>query len=103
MPYKYWGITIPNNNYMKAVNTGGIVIYIGEDSTLYIFPNYTYEEGAKVIEINLFSHKYEYFPYINELNNIQAFNDKMVYYKNLGYPFIDVHIRSMYVRIGKEK
>jgi len=100
MPYKYLGITIPKNNYMRAANTGGVIIYIGDESTLYIFPNHTYYLGADTIEINQPSYKYEYFQYINELKNIRASNDKMKYFKNLGYPFIDIYIHEMYAKIG---
>ena len=96
MPYKYWGITIPKNNYMRASNLGGIIIFIGEDTTLYIFPHHTYYLGAKTIECNLPSYKHVYFPYINELDNISAFNDKIKYYKNLGYPYLQVYIAGMY-------
>ena len=99
-PYRYKGLTFPKNDYMIASNLGGVIIYIGEDSTLYIFPSVTYEQGAKTIEINLTSYKYEYFPYINEIDAKRAANDKMIYYKSLGYPFIDIEFRDMYVRIG---
>jgi hypothetical protein len=100
MPYKYKGLTIPKNDYMIAVWNGGVIIYIGEDSTLYIFPSITYERGAKKIEINLTSYKYEYFPYINEIDAIRASSAKRRYFRDLGYPFIDIELRDMYVNIG---
>ena len=65
-----------------------VVIYIGEDSTLYIFPDLS----AKIIEINLTSYKFECFPYINELDAIYARRDKMRYYRDLGYPFISISV-----------
>ena len=85
---------------MLAANGGGAIIYIGEDSTLYIFPNFTYIRGADTIEINLTSYKYEYFPYINEIDNKRASNDKMKYLKNNGYPFIDIYFGEMEATIG---
>jgi hypothetical protein len=100
MPYKYLGRTIPKNNYMIASNVGGVIIYIGENSTLYIFPSFTYKLGAGSIEVNLTSYKYEYFPYINEIENKYASNDKMKYYKNMGYPFIDIYFGEMSATIG---
>jgi hypothetical protein len=100
MPYKYTGSTIPKNDYMIASNFGGVIIYIGEDSTLYIFPSYTYERGAQTIEINLTSYKFEYFPYINELDAKHAANAKMRSFYELDYPFINIAIRDMYAIIG---
>lgn len=100
MPYKYWKLTIPKTNFMLASNVGGVVIYIGEDSTLYVFPSYTYKRGAQTIEINLTSYKYEYYPYINEIDSKFASNDKMKHYKNNGYPFIDIYFGEMNAEIG---
>ena len=100
MPYKYFGMTIPKNNYMIASNIGGIIIYIGKDSTLHIFPTYTYERGASTIEINLTSYKFEYYPYINEIDDKITANNKMKIYKSNGYPFIDINIRGMSAYIG---
>lgn len=100
MPYKYRGLTIPKNNYMKAVNVGGAVISVGEDSTLYIFPNNTYELGAGTIEINLTLYMYEYYPYMNKLDDIRLFYNKIDYYKDSNYPYINIYIREMSAEIG---
>jgi hypothetical protein len=97
MPYKYTGLTIPKNDYMIASSIGGVVIFIGEGSTLYIFPNYTYERGAETIEINLTSYKFEYFPYINEIDAKRADSDKRRSFYDLGYPFINISLRDWYV------
>ena len=95
MPYKYLGLIIPKNNYMKASNLGGIVIFIGEESTLHIFPEMIYERGADKIECNLPSYKYEYYPYVREIESVLAFNEKIAYFKNCGYPYIGIYIREM--------
>jgi len=101
MPYKYLRLTKPKTNYIKIADTGGVIIYIGEESMLYIFPTYNYAvQGVNIFEINLPSYKNEYFPYINEIENKRASNDKMKYYKNQGFTFMDIYIRDMDVTIG---
>jgi hypothetical protein len=92
-PYKYTGTTIPKNDYMIVSSSGGIIIYIGEDLTLNIFPS----TSAKIIEINLTSYKFELFPFINEIDAIRARSDKARYFKGLGYPFISFNLSEMYV------
>jgi len=103
MPYKFFGISIPKNNYMKASNRGGAIIFIGEDSTLYIFPEFTYELGADTIECNLSSYKHKYFPKINELKYIESIQDTIIFYKNQGYPYINIYIAEMHAQIGVHK
>jgi hypothetical protein len=99
-PYKYYGVTIPKDNYMKAGNLGGTIIFVGEDTTLYIFPIHPYYRGADTIECNLPLYKYKYFPYINEVEHAQ-FNQNMIdYYENLGYPYINIYIAEMSAKIG---
>jgi len=99
MPYKYYGVKKPKDNYIKASNLGGVVIFIGEETKLYIFPTYIYELGANKLTVNLSSFKYDYFPYINEICHISEVNKKMKTYKDLNYPYIDIYIREMYVKI----
>jgi hypothetical protein len=99
-PYKYKKITIPKDNYMRASNVGGAIIFIGKDSTLYIFPEFTYECGADTIECNLSSYKYKYFPKINELEHIKSIQDTINFYKKSGYPYINIYIAEMYTQIG---
>jgi hypothetical protein len=96
MPYKYTKSTIPKNDYMIVLLKSMIHIYIGEDSTLYIFPDLS----AEIIEINLTSYKFEYFPYINEIDAIRATDAKMKHFRDLGYPFIDMDLHEMYAKIG---
>jgi hypothetical protein len=102
-PYRYEGRTFPVDDYMLAAHGGGIIVYVGEDRTLYIFPNFTYEKGAGTIEINLSSFEYKYWPYPNGLEEISAFWNKVEYYKNLGYPSINVYIREMHAPIEQIK
>lgn len=99
-PYKYTKITIPKDNYMKAANLGGAIILIGKDTTLYIFPECAHERGAGMIECNLSSYKYKYFPYINEVEYKRAIQDTIDYYINQGYPYINVYITEMSAEIG---
>jgi hypothetical protein len=101
MPYKYTGTTIPENDYMIASNLSGVIIYIGEDSTLYIFPKHNPEGWAQAMVINLNSYKFEYFPYhFYEPASLAAANAKMNSFYELGYPFINIVIRDMYAIIG---
>ena len=86
---------------MKASNLGGAIIYIGEDSTIYVFPSHTYEEGADIIEINLGSYKYEYFPFINEIEHKSAVSEKAQYLKKRGYPFISIFLGEMNAKTGR--
>lgn len=98
MPYRYSERTIPESNYILADNKIGIIIFIGEDMTLYIFPINTYNlrKGEIVIkEITLPSYKYEYFPYPDELDDIREFRNTINRYKNHGYPYIDIFIFEM--------
>ena len=88
---------------MKASNRGGAIIFIGEDSTLYIFPEFTYELGADTIECNLSSYKHKYFPKINELKYIESIQDTINFYKNQGYPYINIYIAEMHAQIGVHK
>ena len=99
-PYKYWGLTVPRNNYMIAENLGGAIILIAEDSMLYIFPIQTHIRGTDTITVNLSSYKYKYFPFINEASQVRTFQDTIDYYKNRGYPYIHIYIDEMYARIG---
>ena len=84
---------------MNTSNRGETIIFIGEDSTLYIFPEFTYELGANTIEYNLSSYKYTYFPHINELDYIRTIQDTIGYYKNKGYLYINIYIAEMYAQI----
>jgi hypothetical protein len=102
LPYKYLGITIPKNNYIKTVNTGGIIIFVCDKSKLYIFPNNIYELGADVIEVNLSSYEYKYFPYIRGIDNVLVFYEKIECYKYLGYPYINIYLREMNAKIGND-
>ena len=96
MPYKYCGLTIPKDNYLKTVNIGGILIFIDEDSTLYIFPNNIYELGAKTIECKLSSYNYKYYPYIdNEMDDVNNFYKKIDNFMKQGYPYLNIYIREM--------
>ena len=105
MPYKYFGLTIPQDNFMKAANMGGAVIFIGEESTLHIFPEFCYTSGADKIEINLSSYKYEYYPFRKGwgIDNVRAFHDMIDYYKNCGYPYIEIYIAEMNAEIVNRK
>lgn len=101
-PYKYWGITPPEENYMKASNLGGVVIFVGEDTTLYIFPEFTYYGyGSDSIECNFSFYKYRYFPYINEIEHIEYIKEISDYYKNKKkYPYINIYIGEMHAEFG---
>lgn len=99
MPYKYWGVTIPKDNYMKAPNKGGVIIFIGEDTTLYIFPDFVSYSGVDTIECNLSLYKYKHFPYINEIEHIKAMQDMRIYLKSCGYPYIEIYLLEMYAQI----
>lgn len=103
MPYKYYGLTIPKNNYIKAVNRGGIIIFLGNDSRLYIFPEFTYIRGAETLEINLKTYDYFYFPYPDDIDNISTFNNKIKLFKDKGYPYTCVYIQEMYATFGNTK
>jgi len=100
MPYKYQGITKPKDNYMKVPNSSGGYIFIGEESTLYIlaFNDYYVQEGD--IVINFSSYKYEYVPYLKGTDNTRFFYDKLDYYKNQDYPYINYYLPSMGISIG---
>jgi hypothetical protein len=97
MPYKYTGSTIPKNDYMIVAARSTLLIYIGEDTTLYIFPDL----GAEIREINLTSYKPEYFPYINELDAIRARSVIARSFYDQGYPFINFDLHDWYV-IGRK-
>jgi hypothetical protein len=99
IPYRYWGLTIPKTNYMRASNLAGVVIFIGEESKLYIFPEITYVVGGDTIEMNLSSYKYEYYPVVRGIENVRAFYDMRDYYRNCGYPYININIGEMYAEI----
>jgi hypothetical protein len=82
---------------MKASNLGEVVIFIGEESTLYIFPSMVHERGADTIEINLSLYKYKYFPFIWDLG-IGIHADKINYYIDKSdYPYIYIYLGTMYV------
>ena len=65
-PYKYWSVTIPNTNYIRVPNLGGVNIFILKDSTLVIFQEFIYEKGTEFTECVLSDYKYRFYPFSYE-------------------------------------
>jgi hypothetical protein len=103
MPYKYEKTTIPEKDYIKTASAGAITIFIGEDSTLYIFSNFSYYRDANTIECNLISYKYKCFPFVDEIENIRTMKDTIENYTIRGYPYAYAHLKEMNIDVGNFK
>jgi hypothetical protein len=71
---------------------GGVDIVIVEN-TLYIFP----AGMSSKIEVNLFSYKYKYFPFISGIDNVIAFRETRNCYINSTYPYISASLHARWV------
>lgn len=61
MPYKYWGITLPKENYISISNLGSLTIFVNDSSTLLIFKDRNYSDQERYIKCNLHEYNYQLF------------------------------------------
>ena len=105
MPYIFIGKRFPKNNYILASNRIEILIYIDDDSSLYIFPTPTQSFCSgehEIKDIKLPSFKYYIFPTEREngMINYRAHDDKIENLRTEGYSFIYIYIPEMLVEVS---
>jgi hypothetical protein len=103
MPYRYWGICKPNNNYLRLSNIGAIDIYIRKDSTLMLFAD-PHRDGYAELDCHL--KKYRYYTYITGDNKEVEISRRWTklweeYASKYSYLYIDA--RKIDVEIGEKK
>jgi surface polysaccharide O-acyltransferase-like enzyme len=99
-PYRYLGLTLPQNDYIKTGNLGEVLIAIDKDTTLLIF-NDCYTDGISV-ECVLSKYRYQYFsPSLSgrTLKEVNLFHTRRKTCFELNLPVISMDIKEMYVRI----
>lgn len=87
VPYKYYGLSKPSDNYIQASRRGGILLFVAPDSTIYIFPRLTYIADANYVEFHLPKHKYLFFPNTNGARD--AYDEAIQYCEEQGYPSVE--------------
>ena len=98
-PHKYWGISAPENNYIKMRNLGDIYIYVDKDSTLLIFnyPNYGCEN---YVECNLTDYHYQHFEVgLEPSSDDESWRNKIASIDSLKLPYIYIDVRWMQAKI----
>ena len=93
LPYKYYGLSKPTENYIKASRRGGILLYVAPDSTIYVFPRLTYIAEANNTEFHLHKYKYSFFPHTYA--TIDSYENSKQYCEEQGYPSVE-HVFNKY-------
>lgn len=101
-PYRYWGLSIPKENYIKAANLGEVNFYIDKSSTLLIFNEHS-AIGCPDNSIECHFDKYNYKQF--ELSSTALEEDIKLWEtkrRNLRdrLPFFEIDIRWMNAEIG---
>lgn len=88
MPYKYYGLCPPKNNYLLTHRFCFIDIFIDKDSTLHIFGDRgyknTYNAVPNVVEIHLDS-RYKY-TYMQKEYGTEEYQNNFIYYSQKKLP-----------------
>lgn len=91
-PYRYWGLSAPKNDYIKASNVSDILIYVGADTTLSVFTHYIYADS---IICNFRNYKHHFFsPDRTSLDSIHEWERKIDSYNKSGLPFIQMELKE---------
>ena len=100
-PYKYWGISAPEKNYIKMSNLGDVHIYVDKDSTLLIFNHYINDTGGgNKVECNLTDYRYQHFDIKKHSSSeIESWHKKFKSIDSLKLPYIYIDVRWMQAEI----
>lgn len=90
LPYKYFGITYPKRNYLLSSNACSTDIFIGKDSSLFVFSNsYILDKSTSFVCFNSLSWKYKYLQNDLLISRSEVDDSVQLYIKN-GYPQISI-------------
>lgn len=100
-PYRYWGLSIPKENYIKAANLGEVNFYIDKNSTLLIYNYYVHIGRNNCIECHFDKYNYKQF----ELSSTASEEDIKLWETKRRdlrdrLPFFEIDIKWMNAEIG---
>lgn len=99
-PYRYWGLSAPENDYIKARNVGAVHIFINnKDSSLLIFNYLINDCYSNDIECVFQNFKHQHFKVKNNtMEDITNWQIKSLEYRD-SLSCIDIDILHMNVKI----
>ena len=101
-PYKYWGVLLPKDNYIRISNIGTADIFISKGKTLYVFID-PHSDGATETICKLKSCKYYSYSTTGdeeEIKNCRDWVEKWEKYQSI-YPYVAIDARYWKVEINE--
>lgn len=101
IPYKYWGVLPPKDNYLRISNIGYADIFICKDKTLCVFIDPHSDGSAETVCKLKFCQYYTYSTDVKEeLRKSKDWIEKWKAYQ-LIYPYITIDARLMKIEINE--
>ena len=104
MPFRYWGLSKPNKNYLRLSNIGAIDIFVLNDSTLSIFAD-PHRDGYADIECHIENSKYYTYTASNGIEELEKSKQwlKLWNKHRSMYPYLSIDAREGNVKIWNYK